>query len=458
MTAEDLLTKPWAAVIMAAGAGSRMQSRRPKVVHTVGGRPIIRRVVEAVKAAGVPRTVVVVGAGAEEVRQAAGRGVAFAVQQEQRGTADAVLAAESACGRDEQILVVNGDLPLIRPETLRHFCDLHETERSDVSLLTTYHSDPGGYARVKRDKRDRVVGLIEERDASEAERAIREINVGVYAFRASWLWPHLSRVEPSGATGELYLTDLVGIAAKEGMRVSSLPASLDESWGVNSRTQLALAERYARDRVCDQLMEAGVTILDPDTTYVDDSARVGRDSIVYPNTTIAGETVIGEDCEIGPNTIIRASTIGDRCRVLASVVEGSVLEDEVSIGPFSHLREGAYIETGAMLGNYAEVKKSRIGADTQMHHFSYIGDANIGRRVNIGAGTITCNYDGKDKHETVVGEGAFIGSDTMLVAPVIVGEGARTGAGSVVTRNVAPGALVLGVPARVREPAAEPEG
>ncbi|HTE83241.1 MAG TPA: bifunctional UDP-N-acetylglucosamine diphosphorylase/glucosamine-1-phosphate N-acetyltransferase GlmU [Dehalococcoidia bacterium] len=454
MSTDELLGDPWAAVIMAAGAGSRMRSRRPKVVHTVGGRPILRRVVDAVRAAGIPRIVTVVGPDADDVRSAAGRGVSFAVQQQQLGTADAVKAAEGACGRDEQILVLNGDLPLIEPETLRLVRYVHENERADLTLLTTYSVEASGYSRVKRDNRDRLVGLIEERDADEADLKIRELNAGVYAFRASWLWSHLKQIAPSAASGELYLTDLVRIAAREGGRITSAPVLPEEARGVNSRAELAIVEDLAREKVCDQLMEAGVTLIDPASSYVDDGVRIGRDTIVHPNTTLRGDTVIGEDCEIGPNSIIRSSRIGDGCRVLASVIEDSIIETGVSVGPFSHLREGAHIEAGAHLGNYAEVKKSRIGAGTQMHHFSYIGDAKVGRNVNIGAGTITCNFDGKDKHETIIGEGAFIGSDTMLVAPVTVGEGGRTAAGSVVTRNVAAGSLVVGVPARPRQPGA----
>jgi bifunctional UDP-N-acetylglucosamine pyrophosphorylase / glucosamine-1-phosphate N-acetyltransferase len=459
MTAERALGMPWAAVIMAAGAGTRMNSRYSKVVHRVAGRPIIRRVVDAAKAAGIPRIVVVVAPDGDETRKAAGKGVQFAVQDRQLGTADAVLAAHGACGRDKFVLVLNGDMPLVRPETLQALCTQHAESGRSTTLLTAFLSDPSGYARVRRDRNDRVMALIEDRDASEKERDIKEINAGVYAFQAEWLWSHLSRIEPSRISGELYLTDLVRLAAEEQSYAGSALIHAEEALGVNTRTELALAERYVRDRTIDRLLNSGVTIIDPDSTFVDDFASIGRDTILHPNTHISGETVIGEACEIGPNTIVRSSTIDVGCIVLASVIEDSTLEFGVHIGPFSHLRDGAHIESGAKLGNYAEVKKSRVGAGTQMHHFSYLGDAQVGPRVNIGAGTITCNYDGENKHETVIGEGAFIGSDTMLVAPVTVGAGARTGAGSVVTRNVAPGSLVLGVPARERlaEPAAESE-
>jgi bifunctional UDP-N-acetylglucosamine pyrophosphorylase/glucosamine-1-phosphate N-acetyltransferase len=414
-------------------------------------------VVDAVRGAEIPRIVVVVGPNADEVKREAGRGVVAAVQQQQRGTADAVLAAQGSCGRDRFVLVLNGDLPLIRPETLGALCASHGSSNQDLTILTAFSSNPDGYARVRRDRRDRVIGLIEERDAGDREREIQEVNAGVYAFRADWLWSHLGQIEPSPSSGELYLTDLVRVAVRENGFVASALIPPDEACGVNTRADLALAERYARDRACERAMESGVTIIDPDSTFLDDGVQIGRDTIIHPNTHISGETVLGEACQIGPNSIIRSSTLGVGCIVLASVVEDSTVEFDVRIGPFSHLREGAYVESAVMLGNYAEVKKSRIGAGTQMHHFSYIGDAQVGARVNIGAGTITCNYDGKDKHETVIGEGAFIGSDTMLVAPVVVGEGGRTGAGSVVTRNVAPGSLVLGVPARERVETREAE-
>jgi bifunctional UDP-N-acetylglucosamine pyrophosphorylase/glucosamine-1-phosphate N-acetyltransferase len=457
MTADRVLGIPWAAVIMAAGDGSRMNSRYSKVLHEVAGRPILRRVIDAARGAGIPRIVVVVSPNAGEIRREAGRGVVLAVQQQPQGTADAVLSAQSACGRDRYVLVLNGDLPLIRAETLSAICASHQSSDQSMTILTAFSANPHGYARVKRDRKDRVIGLVEERDATGRDLEIQEVNAGVYAFRADWLWSHLGQVEPSPITGELYLTDLVRMAVRENGYVASALIPPDEACGVNTRADLALAERYARDRVCERAMESGVTIIDPDSTFLDEAVQIGRDTIIHPNTHIFGDTVIGETCQIGPNTIIKSSTLDHGCIVLASVIENSTLESAVHIGPFSHLREGAVIESGAVLGNYAEVKKSRIGAGTQMHHFSYIGDAQVGQRVNIGAGTITCNYDGKEKHETVIGEGAFIGSDTMLVAPVVVGEGARTGAGSVVTRNVAPGTLVLGVPARERVEAREAE-
>jgi bifunctional UDP-N-acetylglucosamine pyrophosphorylase/glucosamine-1-phosphate N-acetyltransferase len=438
----------WTAIVMAAGAGSRMHSRHAKVVHTVGGKPMLRRAIDAARAAGIDCPVVVIAPNAEDVRLAAGDGVRVAVQEQQHGTADAAGAAQEVCAGAAQVLVLNGDLPLIFPETLRSLCCHHEETNADLTLLTAATPEKAGLARIRRDPSGKPVAIVEERDADEATLEIDEINAGVYCFRAGWLWSRLPLVKPSPVSGELYLTELVQIAAGEGAKIEAQTADAREVRGVNTRAELAVAERIARARRCEELMADGVTILDPATTYVDDGVCVGQDTVIYPNTMLTGETIIGEDCEIGPNSVIRSGRIGDGCRVLGSVIEDSTLEAGVSIGPFSHLREGAYLEAGAHLGNYAEVKKSRIGAGTQMHHFSYVGDASVGRGVNIGAGTITCNYDGKDKHQTIIGAGAFIGSDTMLIAPVTVGDGGRTGAGSVVTRDVAPGALVVGVPAR----------
>ena len=442
----------WAAIVMAAGAGSRMRSRRPKMLHAIAGKPMIRCVVDAVKASNVPRIALVVAPNSEEIGKAAGDRVVLAVQTTALGTADAVRSAKAAVADAENILVINGDMPLIQPQTLTELQALHASALADMTLLTTTRATNQAFARIRRDAEGKPIAIVESRDASPEELAIDETNAGAYCFRASWLWDQIGEVSSSRSTGELYLTELLRIAVACGARVATSEAPADDVRGVNDRLELSEAERIARERIRFQLMESGVTIVDPGSTYVDADVRIGCDTIIRPNSSISGNTIIGEDCEIGPNTIIRASTIGNRCRILASAVEESVVEDDVSIGPFSHLREGAHVESGANLGNYAEVKKSRIGSGTQMHHFSYVGDASVGRQVNIGAGTITCNYDGKDKHETIIGEGAFIGSDTMLVAPVVIGDGGRTGAGSVVTRNVAPGALVFGVPARERDP------
>ncbi|MBI2866195.1 MAG: bifunctional N-acetylglucosamine-1-phosphate uridyltransferase/glucosamine-1-phosphate acetyltransferase, partial [Chloroflexi bacterium] len=300
-------------------------------------------------------------------------------------------------------------------------------------------------------------GVVEEADASDSQRAISEVNAGVYAFEASWLWLHLSLV-PRSAKGEFYITYLIRLAAQAGLLVQGVAASHSmETLGINHRGHLAQAEAFLRQQVRERLMLSGVTLMDPPSTFIDASVQVGEDTVVYPQTLLLGATRIGRGCHVGPGSLIQDSTIGDNCRVLASVVEGATLEEGVDVGPYSHLRPGSYVEKGVHIGNFAEVKNSRLGQETKVGHFSYLGDATIGPGVNVGAGTVTCNFDGRQHHPTRIGAGAFIGSDTMLVAPVTVGEGAVTGAGSVVTRDVGPGEVAYGVPARARPSRARPE-
>jgi bifunctional UDP-N-acetylglucosamine pyrophosphorylase / glucosamine-1-phosphate N-acetyltransferase len=317
-----------------------------------------------------------------------------------------------------------------------------------VTFLTALIEQPSDFGRVVRDADGRVREIVEVKRASAEQIRIGEINSGVYCFERSWLWSALQTL-PRNASGEYYLTDLVGIASAQGCRVATVRGTFDETIGINNRVQLAAVEQLLRRRVLERLMYAGVTIIDPATTYIDAEVEIGPDTVILPGTMITGKTLIGSACRIGPGTSIDQSTIGGGCIVRNSVLEETTFEDGVRIGPFSHCRPGAYLARNVRLGNFGEVKNSYIGAETDMHHFSYVGDATLGEHVNIGAGTITCNYDGVRKNHTNIGNGASIGSDTMLVAPVTVGEGAMTGAGSVVNRDVPPGALVVGVPARV---------
>lgn len=436
------------AVVLAAGMGTRMKSRVPKVLHAVAGRPMVAHVVDAARGAGVVRTIVVVGHGAAMVREAVGGGVETVEQTPQLGSADAVAKALPVLGDSGTVLVLNGDLPMIRGETLEHLVARHREAAATISVLTTELEDPAGYGRIARGSDGAVEAIVEEADASPDQRAIREVNAGAYCFEVGWLRAALPRL-PKSAKGEFYLTDLVAPAVREGRTVTTSRAEdAREAMGINTRMQLAEAEAILRDRIRREHMLAGVTIVDPATTYIDAGVAIGMDTVVYPNTFLRGKTSIGEGCEIGPGTVIRDSAVGDGCRVVASLVEDSRLMDGVGMGPWCHVRGGAVLEEGADLGNYAEVKKSRIGARTKMHHFGYIGDADVGADVNVGAGTITCNYDGVRKNRTIVGDGAFIGSDTMLVAPVELGAGAATGAGAVVTKDVPPGMLAVGVPAR----------
>ena len=439
----------WAGIVLAAGKGTRMRSRLAKVLHPIAGRAMVEHVTEAVNALGLAHTVVVVGYQEAAIRSALGDRAVYASQPEALGTGHAVLQARRKAGAAQQLLVVNGDLPLIQPETLCALIEHHKTTDAALTLLTCRRQDPAGLGRVVRDSNGRITAIVEHHEANEGRRALTETNEGAYCLDAASAWPALECL-PTHANGERYLTDLVELTVSSGRTVESV-ASPDpqETSGVNDRVQLAEAEAVMRQRVRVRLMQSGVTIIDPPSAFIDAGVEIGMDTVIHPNTTLTGSTVIGEDNAIGPGAVIRDSRIGNACEIAAAVIEGAVLEDRVSVGPFSHLRPDSLIETGVHLGNYVEVKNSNIGQDSQAGHFCYLGDARIGRRVNIGAGTITCNYDGVDKHVTTIGNDVFIGSDSMLVAPVTIGSGAATGAGAVVTQDVPPETVVVGAPARV---------
>jgi len=458
-------------VILAAGKGTRMRSRYPKVTHRVGGRPMLEHVLRAAADAvsqdptetpdpgdgedHSPAFVVVVGHERDAVRQAVAwsppdANLTYVIQEPQRGTGDAVRAAHTSFAEaqnPETILVLYGDTPLVRADTLRRLLIEHARTSAKVTFLTGLASAPTDYGRVLRDERGHVRGIVEKQHATPDELAIPEVNSGIYCFEASWLWSRLDRLTPH-ENGEYYLTDLVGLAIEEDRAVATTRVALAETIGVNDRVQLAEAEALLRARTLRDLMIAGVTVEDPATTYIEVGVRVGQDTVLRPGTMLHGTTSIGADCVIGPNSIIRDSQIGDNCEVIGSWLDSAVMESQSRIGPMSRLRPGARLRTGAFLGNFAEVKNATIGQGVRMHHFSFIGDATVGAGTNIGAGTITCNYDGAQKNHTEIGENVFLGCDTMLVAPLTVGDSAATGAGSVVTHDVAPGKLVAGVPAR----------
>jgi len=439
-------------VILAAGQGTRMKSARPKVLHPLAGRPMLSFVLDAARALEPASLVVVIGHGAEQVRQAAGEGVTCVVQAEQLGTGHAVQQAEAAlAGRAEHVLVLYGDTPLIRPETLRQLVAYHQAEGAVATLLTFRPDDPTGYGRIVRDVEGRrLLGIVEEKEATPQQRAIGEVSGGVFCFRDGWLWPNLARLQRHPG-GEFYLTDLAALAAGQGEPVAGFPvADPLEVIGLDNRLKLAQAEAEMRRRINERWMQAGVTLIHPDVTYIEAEVEIGADTVIWPHTLLQGRTRIGQGCILGPGAVIRDSTLGDRCRVELSVVEGAIMEEESEIGPFGHLRQGAHLGPGVHLGNFGEVKNSYLGPGVKMGHFSYLGDATVGAGANIGAGTITCNFDGRRKHRTIIGERAFIGSDTMLVAPVEIGAGAKTGAGSVVTHDLPAGAVAYGVPARVK--------
>lgn len=441
-----------AVVVLAAGEGTRMKSRLPKVLHPIAGRPMIQYVLDAVAELVDEKPVLVIGYGADLMRQELGDAVTYVLQEQQLGTGHAVLQTrEELEGRADTILVLYGDMPLLSPATLHSLIGAHETHAAPITMLTCIYDDPMGFGRILRDKEGRVLGIVEESEASPEQLEIRELNCGVYCFDAAWLWDHLPRL-PLSLEGEHYLTDLIRMAVAEGGSVEAIVVDDPlEALGVNDRLHLARVEGVVRQLIREALMCSGVTIIDPASTYIDADVVVGQDTIIYPNTHLQGSTVIGMNSLIGPNTIVRNSSIGDSCRLEASVIEEAIIENDVSVGPFAHLRKGAHLAEGVHMGNFGEVKNSYLGPGVRMGHFSYVGDATVGAEVNIGAGTVTCNYDGVKKHPTVIEEGAFIGSDAMLVAPVRIGARARIGAGAVVTHDVPPDSTAYGVPARVRE-------
>ena len=459
------MTKTYAAVVLAAGMGTRMRSNLPKVLHQIAGVPLLGHVLNALEdipnaSAFAPlqtelaahRPVVVVGYGAEHVAANFGERCHYAIQDEQLGTGHAVLAAQDEVDAleplPETILVCYGDTPLLTGEILAQILAEHHMRQATITFLTSTAELPSDYGRVVRDAEGRVREIVEVKRATPEQMQIREVNSGVYCFERTWLWPALAAL-PRNPVGEYYLTDLIGIAAAQGHTIATVTGSLDETVGINNRVQLAEVEQLVRRRILEKHMYAGVTIIDPATTYIGAQVEIGRDTMILPGTMLSGSTRIGSSCQIGPGTTIENSTLGDGCRVRQSVLEETTFEEGVSIGPFSHCRPGAYLARNVRVGNFGEVKNSYIGPETDMHHFSYLGDATLGERVNVGAGTITCNFDGVQKNRTMIGDRAFIGSDTMLVAPVTVGEQAITGAGAVVTRDVPPGAVVAGVPARL---------
>ncbi|RLD06271.1 MAG: UDP-N-acetylglucosamine diphosphorylase/glucosamine-1-phosphate N-acetyltransferase [Chloroflexi bacterium] len=436
-------------IILAAGQGTRMKSDLPKVLHPVCGKPMVWHALQAAQTVTDEKPVLIIGHGAERVREAVGDAARFVIQEKRLGTGHAVQQAESTLkGESAFLLVSSADMPLLRAGTLSRLIAAQKANSGPITMLTIIADDPRGFGRIIRTEDGRVKAIVEEADATETEKAVKELNVGAYCFDAEWLWEALKRI-PLSAKGEYYLTDTVQLAVEAGLRVESiLLEDAVEAIGVNTRIHLSEAEAGMRSRVNREQMLKGVTLLDPASTYIGMDVKIGQDTVIHPNTFLRGKTEIGKGCEIGPNTIITDCKIGDRCEILASVLEKAVLEDDVDTGPFARLRKGAYLSKGVHMGNFGEVKDSHLGEGVKMGHFSYIGNATIGAETNIGAGTITCNYDGEKKHHTEIGEGVFIGSDTMLVAPLEIGDRARTGAGSVVTKSVKEDTLVVGMPAR----------
>lgn len=451
------MTETWA-VILAAGEGKRMRSARAKVLHPLGGRPLVSYPVELARAVGVRGIVVVVGQQGEAVREAlAGfEDLRFAEQRKPQGTGHALAVAKGALpGTVTELLLLYADVPLLSRATVERLLGSHRRTRAAATVLTFRPADPTGYGRIIRDRRagavrGRVRRIVEERDVTAAERRVREANSGIYCFDPRWLWPALDRLAPGNDQAEFYLTDVVGLLARGGRRVEAVPvADPLEVAGVNDRRQLAQLEAALRQRTLERLMTEGVTVLDPAATYVGADVTVGRDSVLYPGVWLEGRTVIGEGCVIGTGCQLADVTIGNGVRIRPySVLEGSRVEDDATLGPFARLRPGTHVQAGAEIGNFIEIKKTTIGRRVKAHHVGYIGDATVGEGANIGAGTITCNYDGVRKSETHIGARAFVGTNSSLVAPLRIGDDAYVGAGSVITKDVPPGALVV---ARARQ-------
>lgn len=425
-------------VILAAGQGSRMKSSLPKVMHPLAGKPMVQHVIDRATALDAELSChVVIGHGAEQVRQALeGQNVYFAPQEQQLGTGHAVAQAMPAIDREGTVLVLYGDVPLIRTKTLDALC--HIAARGYLGLLTVRLPDPTGYGRILRNHVGDVVAIVEHKDASEEEREIKEVNTGILALPARYLHEWLPELSADNAQGEYYLTDVIAMAAESGVRIEAIqPALEQEVQGVNNRAQLAQLERWYQREQAERLMESGVTLADPARIDVRGRLSVGTDSFIDINTLFEGEVELGENVTVGPNCMISNSRIGPNTHIEAnSVIDGAVVAGNSAIGPFARLRPGTELALGAKVGNFVETKKAQIGEGSKINHLSYVGDARIGRDVNVGAGTITCNYDGVNKSLTEIGDGAFIGSNTALVAPVSVGAGATVGAGSTVTKSV----------------------
>lgn len=431
------------AVVLAAGKGTRMKSSLPKVLHCILGRPMVQYVIDACAQAGVTKPILVVGHGAEQVKVEIGDQAAYALQQEQLGTGHAVLQAEGSLqGLEGDVLVLCGDTPLLKGSTILSLVEHHRNNKASATVLSAFMENPKGYGRIIRDAKGRLNRIVEEKDANSEEKAVREVNTGSYCFAARELLEALKQLTPENAQGEYYLTDVLEILNKKGKKVEGYPAvNSQETMGINDRVQLAQATAIIRESINTSHMREGVTLTDPATTYIEPGVTIGADTIIYPNTHLQKQTQIGSGCTIGPNSRIVDSLVGDGTSIDSSIVLESTLGKNCIVGPFAYLRPATKLADRVKVGDFVELKKSTIGEGSKVPHLTYVGDATVGSGVNIGAGTITCNYDGFNKFPTVIQDNAFIGSNTNLVAPVEVGKGAVIAAGSTLTADVPEGAL-----------------
>ncbi|WLD93461.1 bifunctional UDP-N-acetylglucosamine diphosphorylase/glucosamine-1-phosphate N-acetyltransferase GlmU [Alkalihalobacillus sp. AL-G] len=438
------------AVVLAAGQGTRMKSRLYKVLHPVCGKPMVQHVVDQITRVNADKIVTVIGHGAEDVKSTLGQKIDYVLQEEQLGTGHAVMQAEEQLGRLEgTTIVVCGDTPLITSETMEALIKHHEDENAKVTLLTAHAQDPAGYGRVLRNEDGTVSKVVEHKDANDEERLVNEINTGTYCFDNKTLFKALKRVNNNNVQGEYYLPDVIEIVKNDSETVAAYRTpSFEETIGVNDRVALSEVERIMKARINANHMKNGVTIIDPMQTYIGADVQIGQDTVIKPGTLLTGTSVIGEDCVIGPNTEVIDSTIGNHTSIRQSIVSESDVGNQSVIGPFAHIRPHSQLGNEIKVGNFVEVKKSKMGDGSKASHLSYIGDAEIGKDVNLGCGSITVNYDGKNKHLTKVEDGAFIGCNSNLVAPVTVGKNAYVAAGSTITDNVPGEALSI---ARARQ-------
>ncbi|MGE7907837.1 bifunctional UDP-N-acetylglucosamine diphosphorylase/glucosamine-1-phosphate N-acetyltransferase GlmU [Peribacillus sp. NPDC094092] len=438
------------AIILAAGQGTRMKSKLYKVLHPVCGKPMVQHVIDQVNQLQIEDIVTVIGHGAEKVQEQLGDSCKYALQEQQLGTAHAVMQAESALSvKSGTTLVICGDTPLIKAETMKELIALHEQSQAKATILTAYADNPAGYGRVLRGEGGLVEKIVEHKDATDEERYVKEINTGTYCFDNQALFSALKKVSNENVQGEYYLPDVIEILKEEGEVVTAFQSSdFEETLGVNDRVALSQAEQILRKRINETHMRNGVTLIDPLATYIEADVQIGQDTVINPGSFIKGKSIIGQDCLIGPNTEISNCEIGDGTEVLQSVVHESNIGSFVKIGPFAHVRPQSDIKDSVKIGNFVEIKKTVFGEGSKASHLSYIGDAEVGENVNIGCGSITVNYDGKNKHLTKIEDNVFIGCNSNLVAPVTVGEGAYVAAGSTITQDVPQEALSV---ARARQ-------
>lgn len=436
-------------LVLAGGKGTRMKSSIHKTLHTVNGKPIIEKIRSLLSNADIPKQIFILGYKRDEVLEYLGKDTEYVVQEQQLGTGHAIIISKEKLEKyKEDVFIINGDAALLRENTLKAVKDKFYRDDLDCVFLTCDMTVPLNYGRIIRENNEpngKIINIVEEKDATEEEKKVKEINVGVYVFKYDKLINALDRIDNNNAQGEYYLPDLVKVLINDGDKVEAFKTSNeDEVMGVNSKEELAIASKILRKRKNSQLMEDGVILIDPDNTYIEEDVIIGRDTTIYPNVIIEGQTKIGENCTIIGNSRIENSIVGDNVKIESSVIEKSTIESNVTVGPFAHLRPNSHIKETAHVGNFVEIKNSVLEKGVKVGHLTYIGDSQIGEKTNVGAGTITCNYDGKKKHKTIVGKNSFIGSNTILVAPVEVGENSFTAAGSTITKDVPENTLAFG--------------